>query len=284
MARLTTRRLALPFIAAALASLACPPATLAATVGATPPGHGSGPPALVCGLAQRAVQQASGGVQVISRANGFDTSDQPLCIRPAPGGRPGFTVLDSLRYTGAWQAYPFTGYGCAYSLCSPGTALPRQVSRLPSWISSSFSWHQNLAAGSWNASYDIWLDDSDQIRTEDDGAELMIWLRPNTSMNSSFRLVRVGGRLWWFTHWRTCDKARICWNYVQFRFTGPWLARHHQFRVLQGVRGLRLMPFFAFLEHQGLIRPSWWLTSVHAGYEIVSGGKGLTTTWFNVHV
>ena len=29
---------------------------------------------------------------------------------------------------------------------------------------------------------------------------------------------------------------------------------------------------------------SWWLTSVHAGYELVSGGKGLTTTWFNVHI
>jgi hypothetical protein len=27
----------------------------------------------------------------------------------------------------------------------------------------------------------------------------------------------------------------------------------------------------------GLVFPAWWLTSVHAGYELVSGGKGLTT-------
>jgi hypothetical protein len=39
-----------------------------------------------------------------------------------------------------------------------------------------------------------------------------------------------------------------------------------------------------FLEQRGLVLPSWWLTSVHAGYELVSGGKGLTTTWFKVHI
>jgi len=31
----------------------------------------------------------------------------------------------------------------------------------------------------------------------------------------------------------------------------------------------------------GLIGPSWWLTSVHAGYELWSGGHGLSITWFN---
>jgi hypothetical protein len=60
---------------------------------------------------------------------------------------------------------------------------------------------------------------------------------------------------------------------VQFRFLS----------VVHGVRRLWIMPFLRFLEGQGLVRPSWWLTSVHAGYELVSGGNGLTTTWFNVH-
>ena len=48
---------------------------------------------------------------VISRANAFDTSGQRLCISGSTS-RPGFTVINNLRYTGAWQAYPFTGAGC----------------------------------------------------------------------------------------------------------------------------------------------------------------------------
>jgi hypothetical protein len=244
---------------------------LAAGVG----GGASGPPTatVICGLSDRSVQQASGGIWVVTRANAFDTSGQRLCIS-APANRPGFTILDNLRYTGNWQAYPFTGVGCAYWLCSHGTDLPRQVSRLPGWANTSFSWRGNGASGSWNASYDIWFDDSRQISTEDDGAELMIWLKPNTGLNSLYRWVSVGGRHYWFIHWRPCDRAGICWNYLQFRFP----------RMVHGVRWLHLVPFLRFLERQGLIRPSWWLTSVHAGYEIVSGGKGVTTTWFNAHV
>jgi hypothetical protein len=224
-----------------------------------------------CGLAQRIVQRASGGVQVISRANPFDTSGQQLCISGSTR-RPGFTVLNNLRYTGAWQAYPFTGAGCAYYLCSPGTDLPKQVRKLPPWANSSFAWH-GPAPGNWNASYDIWFDKHDQISTEDDGAELMIWLRPNPGYHGG-EFVHVGKHWYWFVHWRTCDHARICWNYTQFRFP----------HAVYGVRQLWLMPFIRFLEHRGLVFPSWWLTSVHAGYELVSGGKGLTTTWFNVHI
>ena len=61
---------------------------------------------------------------------------------------------------------------------------------------------------------------------------------------------------------------------VQFRFLN----------VVHSVRRLWIMPFIRFLEGRRLIRPSWWLTSVHAGYELVSGGQGLTTTSFNVHI
>ena len=181
-------------------------------------------------------------------------------------------MINNLRYTGAWQAYPFTGAGCAYHLCTPRTDLPKQIRRLPPSANTSFSWH-GPAPGNWNASYDIWFDHHDQISTQDNGAELMIWLRPNPRYRGGV-LVHVGKQRYWFRHWRTCDPARSCWNYTQFRFP----------RVVHGVRQLPLMPFIRFLERRGLVSPSWWLTSVHAGYELVSGGKGLTTTWFNVHI
>jgi hypothetical protein len=241
-----------------------------------------------CGMAQRITQKSSGGVWVISRPNPFDDSGQQLCISGSTSS-PGFTVLNNLNYTGAWQAYPFTGVGCAYQLCSPHTDLPMQVRDLPTAANTSFDW-TGSAPGNWNASYDIWFDHDDQITAQDDGAELMIWLRPNPGYTGGVK-VQISKRWYWFEHWRTCnstrqvgvtppraspgDHAGICWNYTQFRFLN----------VVHGVHRLWLMPFIRFLEGQdNLVRGSWWLTSVHAGYELVSGGKGLTTTWFNVHI
>jgi hypothetical protein len=240
---------------------------------------------VACGLHQRITQRGSGGVWVISRPNAFDTSGQQLCISGSTT-RPGFTDLDNLRYTGAWQAYPFTGVGCAYNLCSPGTDLPMLVRDLPAAANTSFDW-TGSAPGNWNASYDVWFDHYDQITAQDDGAELMIWLQSNPGYGGGVR-VQISKRWYWFQTWLTCNSARqtgvtpprvspghragICWNYVQFRFPSP----------VHGVHRLWLMPFIRYLEGRGLVRPSWWLTSVHAGYELVSGGKGLTTTWFNV--
>jgi hypothetical protein len=240
---------------------------------------------VACGLSQRITQQVPGGGWVISRPNAFDTSGQQLCISGTTT-RPGFTDLDNLKYTGAWQAYPFTGVGCAYQLCSPGTDLPMQAGQLPADANTSFSW-TGSAPGNWNASYDIWFDHHDQITAQDDGAELMIWLQSNPGYTGGVR-VRISNRWYWFRNWRTCNSARqtgvtpprvsprdhtgICWNYIQFRTLSP----------VHSVQRLWLMPFIRFLEGQGLVSPSWWLTSIHAGYELVSGGKGLTTTSFGV--
>jgi Glycosyl hydrolase family 12 len=223
-----------------------------------------------CGLAQR-IDQRAGKTWVISRPNPFDTSGQQLCIH-GNTSRPGFQIMTNLRRTGAWQAYPFTGVGCAYRLCTPGTDLPKQVRRVPRWANTSFAWH-GPAPGRWNASYDIWFDHHDQTSAQNNGAELMIWLRPNPGYRGGV-IVHVGRRRYWFMHWRACDRGGPCWNYTQFRFT----------RVVHSVWRLRLKPFIHFLERRHLVSRSWWLTSVHAGYELVEGGKGLTTTWFNAHI
>jgi hypothetical protein len=239
---------------------------------------------VACGMHQRITQQ-SGGEWVYSRPNPFNDSGQRLCIAGSTTS-PGFTILDNLRYTGAWQAYPFTGVGCAFNLCSRQTDLPTKVRRLPTGMNTSFSW-TGSSPGSWNASYDLWFDHYDQITRQDDGAELMIWLRPNPGYRGGVR-VHIANRWYWFMHWRTCHNVRqtgitpprvnaanqsgICWNYIQFRFLS----------TVHSVSRLWIVPFIRFAESRGLIRPSWWLTSVHAGYEIVSGGKGLTTTQFSV--
>jgi hypothetical protein len=233
--------------------------------------HGTAATSTACGLNHRLVQRASGGPWVISRPNAFDTSGQRLCITGSVS-RPGFRVINNLRPTGAWQAYPFTGAGCAYNLCTRDTDLPEQARSVPRWAYSSFAWH-GPAPGNWNSSYDLWFDHHDQTSVQDNGAELMIWLRPNPGYHGGV-IVHVGNHRYWFMHWRTCDPAGTCWNYTQFRF------RH----VVHNLWRLHLKPFIRFLQRRHLVRPRWWLTSVHAGYELVSGGKGLTTTWFNLHI
>ena len=240
---------------------------------------------VACGMSQRITQQAPGGAWVYSRPNPFNTSGQRLCISGSTS-RPGFRILNNLRYTGLWQAYPFTGAGCAFNLCSRRTPLPMQLRGLPASANTSFAW-TGSAPGNWNVSYDIWIDHHNQITAQDNGAELMIWLRPNPGYHRGVR-VHIFRRWYWFLHWRTCnsahqtgitpprvssaDHAGICWNYVQFRFLRP----------VHSVHRLWIVPFIQFLEKRGLVRPTWYMTSVHAGYELVSGGKGLTTTSFSL--
>lgn len=230
-------------------------------------------PLLICGLNHRAVQASADGVRVISRPNPFGTTES-LCLR-LYGNRPGFRIISSLTGRGRVKAYPFTGVGCAYRLCSPGTDLPLRISRLSGQAATSWAW-TGRSRGTWNASYDLWGGTTNQITDQDDGFELMIWLRTPPGYAGGF-VVRVAGRRFWFDHWRTghtvCQAGRCrreSWNYVQFRFL----------RTVHRVRLLRLLPFLQFIIRRGLARPSWWLTSVHAGYEIWSGGKGLATTWF----
>ncbi len=173
---------------------------------------GSGPVAqqIICGLNHRAVQESSGGVTVISRPNPFGTT-QRMCVQ-VYGSRPGFRILTSLRRQGSVEAYPFTGVGCAYSLCSRGTDLPRRVQDLSAATDTSWTWW-GTTNGFWNASYDIWFDTRDQVTTQDNGAELMIWLRTPPGYRPG-RLVWVDGNWFWFTHWvtghRVCHAGRCC--------------------------------------------------------------------------
>jgi Glycosyl hydrolase family 12 len=233
-------------------------------------GSGSGPVGqqTICGLDHRVMQNSSGGVKVVSRPNPFGRNAR-LCVRLS-GSRPGFRIVTSVHFTGSVQAYPFTGVGCAYALCSPGTDLPRRVRSLSPQANTSWTW-SGTTSGEWNASYDLWFDRGDQVTTQDNGAELMIWLRTMPGYSRG-RFVYVAGRWMKFMNWRTCHVS-TCWNYIQFRFLS----------TVHSVQGLRLWPFIRYAIRHGLIRSRWWLTSVHAGYELWSGGRGLATTWFNAH-
>lgn len=224
-------------------------------------------------MAQRTVAQASGGIWTLSRPNPFgepNAQAAKFCIRPKGDG---FTITRNVPYDGAVRAFPFTGVGCAYNLCSRNTDLPKQVSHLPEAANMSWTWRGGGNAY-WNAALDLWFSKTDQITSQDNGAEIMVWLHtPPAYVPAPSRLVRLGHRWWWFTAWRSHHGA-ISWWYVQFRAT----------RTVHGVKQMWMRPFVRYAEARGLLKAAWWLTSVHAGYEMWSGGRGISTTWFNTHV
>jgi hypothetical protein len=248
--------------------------TVAAALAWPPPAGAATGPLPLCGAAH--VIQRANGTSIIARPNLFPTGRGPFCVNIRPG-HPGFTVTSNLPSSSRVQAYPYSGYGCAFKLCSGPSLLPRQADRLPGRFSASWTW-SGTTYGLWNASFDVWLDPRDQITRQDDGAEVMIWLRTPPGYHAPSQLIRIGGQLWWFAHWRTghrsCDAFGRCqwfsWNYVQFRYPRT----HHQVSVL------RLVPLLQYAERRGLVRPWWWVTSVHAGFEVWSGGRGLATSWF----
>jgi hypothetical protein len=168
------------------------------------------------------------------------------------------------------DAFPDIYTGCSWGRCSPGAKLPARVSDLGNPV-TTWDTTEN-AGGLWAASYDMWFDPR-PIRTGQAGAEMMIWLNVRGLYNAAgegWPVVRIDGALWYVLTWIT-GNGHQQWRYVQFRkYTPRW-----------NVTGLSLKPFYQYMENQGWITPSWYALNVEAGFEIWSGGTGLTTTAFS---
>jgi len=165
------------------------------------------------------------------------------------------------------MAYPNIFRGCSWGLCSPRSGLPARAGRLQKL---STSWYTTLhASGRWAAAYDIWFDRKNQITGQNNGAELMIWLNTRGFPADRAPIVRVDHTRWRVQRWVVIRGGKR-WNYIQFRRVHP---TNH-------VHRLGLVPFIRVCQRYGWIRPSWWLTSVEAGFEIWRGGAGLATTRF----
>jgi hypothetical protein len=200
----------------------------------------------------------------------FGSSGQCLVNQ---GGGTNFRVTASDAFSRKAQpvGFPDIFYGCSRGTCSPGTALPRRVSALRD---PQVSWYStDRASGQWNAAFDIWFGRRRQVSGQPDGAELMIWLDERGAAVPTYdggKYRREDGATWYLDHWRTC-LDRTCWNYVRF-----WRVRR-----TTHVTRLALGPLIDAAERSGLIKRSWWLESIAAGYELWQHGAGLATTWFS---
>src|SRR5579859_7314056 len=72
-------------------------------------------------------------------------------------------------------AFPNIFYGCSWGICSPGTRLPRRLSRLRNPMTSWYT--AGRPGGRWDVAYDIWFARRRRTNGQDDGAEIMLWLR-----------------------------------------------------------------------------------------------------------
>ncbi len=170
--------------------------------------------------------------------------------------------------SGAPVSYPAVYYGCHYTNCSPGTALPMRVSDIRSLTSNiSYSY---VSGATYNASYDIWLDPSP--RTDGNNAmEIMIWFNRQGSIQpigSRVGTTTIGGRTW--EVWQGSNGTNNVISYVAPSAITSW-----NFNVLEFINDVRT---------RGAITSAWYLTSLQAGFEPWIGGAGLAVNNFSVAI
>jgi hypothetical protein len=194
-------------------------------------------------------------------------SSAAQCINVTSTGFQITTQQGSAPTNGAPLSYPSLFLGCHYGNCSPGSSLPMQVNRIRAATSSI---DYRYVAGTYNASYDIWLDPTRKT-TGVNQMEIMIWFNrqgPIQPIGGAVGTTTVGGRSW--EVWRGSNGANNVISYVAPSAITSW-----SFSVLDFVNDVR---------NRGAITDSWYLTSVQAGFEPWSGGTGLAVSNFAASV
>jgi hypothetical protein len=198
--------------------------------------------------------------------NRWGTSAQQ-CINVTSTGFRIATQQGSSPTNGAPVSYPSVFLGCHYTNCSPGSTLPMQVSRIRN-ATSSISYR--YTGGTYNASYDIWLDPTPKTNGVNQ-MEIMIWFNrqgPIQPIGSAVGNTTIGGRSWQV--WRGSNGSNNVISYVAPSPINSW-----SFNVLDFVNDVRA---------RGAITNSWYLTSIQAGFEPWNGGVGLAVDNFSATV
>ncbi len=210
----------------------------------------------------------SNGRYIVQNNNWGDDTTQ--CIDVNQSG-PGFTVTTASHNkatNGAPGSYPSVYFGCHYANCSSGSGLPLQANTSAfNGISTSVSMSYP-AAGVWDAAYDIWFDPTPRTDGQNTGAEIMIWLNRQGSIQpvgSQVGTAAINGATWnvWF--------GNIGWNVISY--------------VRQSATTSLNFPvndFYTDSVNRGYAQRSWYLTSIQAGFEPWVGQTGLAVNSFSV--
>jgi putative cell wall-binding protein len=184
-------------------------------------------------------------------------------------GNADFSVTQSSIDTGtnAPGSYPSIFRGCHWGTCTQNSDLPIEVANLgdptTSWSTSE------PETGVYDVNYDVWFNQEPTTQGQPNGAELMIWLnhsgqvQPAGAQVGSVSLDGLQFDVWF--------DAAEGFNSVAYELESP----------RDSVSDLDLGNLVRDAQARGYIDPGWYLIDVEAGFEIWSGGAGLTTNSFS---
>jgi hypothetical protein len=158
-------------------------------------------------------------------------------------------------------AYPNIQYGAAYGYTTPGSGLPVRLSRMGRPVFTATA--SGRSGGHWIADFDSWFFPS-RDTSQHGTVEMIIVLRYMPGMARG-RLVRIGGVRWWLRDAETCNSG-LCWP----------LIRYFAARQTWRVRRLPMRAFIRIAERRRMLPTRYWWGSTAFGYELWSGGRGLT--------
>jgi hypothetical protein len=171
--------------------------------------------------------------------------------------------------SGAPTAYPAIYLGCHYTVCSPNSPLPMQISKIASATSSTTETYPG--SGTYDAAYDIWLNDTTDV-TGVQKTEIMIWMNHTGSIQpigSQTGAATLAGHTW--NVWTGNNGAN---NVVSYQSAG---IASLSFSVLDFINDtLRRGSQYG--------STSWYLSSIQDGFEPWIGGVGLAVSNFSAVV
>jgi hypothetical protein len=195
-------------------------------------------------------------------ANNEWGSDARQCIKSTGGT--GFTVSACAINQGSVGSFASIWKGCHWGDCTTNSGCPIQVSKISS-ASAGFSVSSARPSGNYDVITEAWLSpNSDSTKGYNGGCELMIVLDYHGMTNS-------GGQVGTFNGY-TVYETNIGWNFVTYVKTGT------------SSMSINLKDFINDAMSRGYVQSSWYLHDFEAGFEIMSGGVGLTANSFSFSV
>jgi hypothetical protein len=173
--------------------------------------------------------------------------------------------------SGPPATYPSIFKGCHWGNCTAGSGMPIRVGEIGSATSN---WSFTLAPGVFNATYDVWFDTmpAPAGNGQPNRAELMIWLNRGGEARPSGS--RVGTVVLSGATWDVWVDTGFPWNLVSYTAQAP----------ATSVSALDIRAFAKDMVTRDLLNDSDYMIAIEAGFEIWSGGIGLTSNTFNASV
>lgn len=251
---------------ASAAGAATTAAGAATTAGADNVGAGAATPATgrtttFCGQKYIQVHVTGNSYYLIKNA---PPAQNYTCLE-AEAGHAGFTIKSTNQHsnwgyphvTSGWE---WGAYSCL-NATTPCFKYPVQE-RYDGTPETSLSVSMQ---GTGNASYDIWFNKTGQEPiNQDNGTEIMIWLEhPGVTLKHVVRTVTIQG-ITFVVMFVTATGNGTSWNYLAYVCATPRTSLQNFW--LNGV-------FRDAIAH-GELEPTWYMTSIDAGFELTGGGAG----------